>query len=134
MTKITPAETVKPLVYSCSGCSDVAQLCNHLAIQLDRKGIAEMSCIAGVGGNVPGLVKTAQSGRPLIALDGCPMHCVKSCLQRHDVVATLHINLREFGFKKRKHVDFDDSDAAAAMRVVLDKIERLQLTPPSLAY
>lgn len=120
-------------MYSCSGCSDVAQLCNHLALQLDRRGIAEMSCIAGVGGNVPGLVKTAQSGRPLIALDGCPMHCVKSCLQRHGVVATLHINLRKFGFKKRKHVDFDDSAAAAAMRMVLDKIESLQMASPSQA-
>lgn len=40
-----------PLVYSCSGCSSAAQMANHLAVQLDRTGLAEMSCIAGVGGN-----------------------------------------------------------------------------------
>jgi uncharacterized metal-binding protein len=40
-----------PLVYSCSGCSSAAQMANYLAIQMDRKNLAEMSCIAGVGGN-----------------------------------------------------------------------------------
>ncbi|HAQ85985.1 MAG TPA: zinc-binding protein, partial [Pseudomonas sp.] len=41
-----------PLVYACSGCSNVAQLANTLAVRLDRAGLAEMSCIAGVGGRV----------------------------------------------------------------------------------
>ena len=36
----TPAKAKKPLVYSCSGCSNVAQLCNHLAVRLDRSGVA----------------------------------------------------------------------------------------------
>jgi uncharacterized metal-binding protein len=35
-----------PLVYSCSGCSNIAQLANQVAIELDRDHIAEMSCIA----------------------------------------------------------------------------------------
>ncbi|HOO09571.1 MAG TPA: putative zinc-binding protein, partial [Cyclobacteriaceae bacterium] len=60
----------KPLVYSCSGCSSAAQMANYLAIKLDRAGLAEMSCIAGVGGNVKNLVRTAKSGRKLIAIDG----------------------------------------------------------------
>ena len=63
-----PAPT--PIVYSCSGCSSAAQLANHVALRLDRCGAAEMSCIAGVGGDVPHLMKTARSGRPIIALDG----------------------------------------------------------------
>jgi uncharacterized metal-binding protein len=42
---------MKPLIYSCSGCSSAAQMANYMAIQIDRKGIADMSCIAGVGGN-----------------------------------------------------------------------------------
>ena len=53
-----------PLVYSCSGCSSAAQMANHIAVQLDRRGEAEMSCIAGVGGDVSQLVRIAHSGRP----------------------------------------------------------------------
>mgnify|MGYP000305313313 CR=1 FL=1 len=56
-----------PLVYSCSGCSSAAQMANHVALRLDREGEAEMSCIAGVGGNVPHLVNIARSGRPILA-------------------------------------------------------------------
>jgi uncharacterized metal-binding protein len=59
-----------PLVYSCSGCSSAAQTANAIAIGLDRRRVAEMSCIAGVGGDVPRLVRTATSGRPVVALDG----------------------------------------------------------------
>ena len=35
-----------PLIYSCSGCSNIAQLANSVAIELDREIKAEMSCIA----------------------------------------------------------------------------------------
>ena len=63
---MTLQASVLPVVYSCSGCSSAAQLANHVALQLDRKGLAEMSCIAGVGGDVPHLMKLARSGRPII--------------------------------------------------------------------
>ena len=76
------AKALRPLVYSCSGCSSAAQLANQVAVRLDRSGVAEMSCIAGVGGDVASLVKTARSGRPIIALDGCPLVCVQSSLAR----------------------------------------------------
>ena len=52
-----------PLVYSCSGASTAAQMANHIAVRLDRLKVAEMSCIAGVGGDVKPLVRIAQSGR-----------------------------------------------------------------------
>ncbi len=95
-----------PLVYSCSGCSSAAQMANQLAIRLDREGLAEMSCIAGVGGGVPGLVKTAQSGRPVLAIDGCPMACVRACLSLVKVQANQHILLSDFQVRKQKHADF----------------------------
>ena len=103
----------KPLVYSCSGCSSAAQMANHLAIKLDRDEVAEMSCIAGVGGGVTGLVRTAQSKRPILALDGCALHCVAACLAQAGVVADTHIVLSDHGVKKRKHADFDAAQAEA---------------------
>lgn len=45
-----------PLVYSCSGCSNIAQLANDVAVKMVWEGIAEMSCIAGVRGNVKPLI------------------------------------------------------------------------------
>lgn len=95
-----------PLVYSCSGCSNTAQLANQIAVELDREQLAEMSCIAGVGGGVPSLVKKATSGRPIIAIDGCPLHCVKHSLALHGVEPTRHYTLTEHGLVRREHIDF----------------------------
>ena len=118
-----------PLVYSCSGCSSAAQLANQVALQLDRRGTAEMSCIAGVGGDVPQLVRVAKSGRPVLVLDGCPLVCAKSSLARHGVAPTRHYLMHRYGVKKRTHQDFDPLQAAD----VLARIESdLQQHPPEL--
>ena len=120
-----------PLVYSCSGCSSAAQLANHVAVRLDRSGVAEMSCIAGIGGDVPSLLKTARSGRPIIALDGCPLVCVKSSLARHGIVPDRHYQLQEYGVKKRQHEDFNLEQAATVLERV--KAELLAETPGARA-
>jgi hypothetical protein len=36
----------RPLVFACSGCSNAGQLANQVALELNRRGVAEMSCLA----------------------------------------------------------------------------------------
>ncbi len=120
----------QPLVYSCSGCSSAAQLANHVALQLDRQGLAEMSCIAGVGGDVPSLVRLARSGRPIVALDGCPLACVRNTLARHQVAPTRHHQLQQYGVKKRPHEDFDAAQAAAVFAQVAAELRASRLHSP----
>ncbi len=115
-TPVNPQDkALAPLVYSCSGCSSAAQLTNHLALRLDRAGVAEMSCIAGVGGGVPSLVRRAQaavaSGRAVVAIDGCALACAKASLLSRGVAPTLHIQLAESGVRKKYHADFDAAEA-----------------------
>ena len=115
-----------PLVYSCSGCSSAAQMANYVALCVDRGRQAEMSCIAGVGGNVPSLVRTARSGRPVVAIDGCPLHCVRDCLAWHDVAPAIHLTLTEMGVKKRFHTEFSEDEAAAAYQRVVAMLDGLR--------
>lgn len=115
----------KPLVYSCSGCSGAAQMANYLALQLDRNGTAEMSCIAGVGGNVKNIVRTALSGRRVIAIDGCPLACSKACLGNHSLKPQYHFELTGFGVKKRAHEDFDKEQADDILKLILQQINRV---------
>lgn len=120
--------TNKPLVYSCSGCSSVAQMANYLAVKLDREGFAEMSCIAGVGGNVRKLVKIAQSGRKIIAIDGCPLACAKACLQQHSLQPEVHIELTGYGVLKRQHEDFNRQQADEIFEALLKTIRQDNIT------
>ncbi|HRD57678.1 MAG TPA: putative zinc-binding protein [Ferruginibacter sp.] len=112
----------KPLVYSCSGCSSAAQMANYIAIQFDRRQVAEMSCIAGVGGNVKKLVRTAQSGREIIVIDGCPLACAKACLQNHGIEPQYHFELTQMGVKKMQHEDFDKEEAAVVMETISEQV------------
>jgi uncharacterized metal-binding protein len=122
-----------PLVYACSGCSSAAQLANHVAVQLDRRGVAEMSCIAGVGGDVPYLLKIARSGRAIVALDGCPLVCVKSCLARHGLEADRHYQLQKYGVKKRQHTDFDAEQANMVLTQVTSDLQQAARQQPDPA-
>jgi uncharacterized metal-binding protein len=131
---MAPRRPAATLVYSCSGSSNVAQLANYIAVRLDRLGIAEMSCIAGVGGDVRALVKKATGGRPVIAIDGCPLTCCEQVLGRKDLEPVHLVRLHEMGLRKRQHVDFDESEREAVFRQVLAKLApTLLAADPDLA-
>lgn len=102
-----------PVVYSCSGCSSAGQLANTLALRLDREGLAEMSCIAGVGGGVAPLVAKAQKAERVIAIDGCPLHCALHSLRLRGVEPALHVDLAMRAVKKQAHQDPDPQQAAS---------------------
>lgn len=125
------AKAMRPLVYSCSGCSSAAQLANQVAVRLDRSGVAEMSCIAGVGGDVASLVKTARSGRPIVALDGCALVCVHSSLARHGITPVRHYQLQQYGVRKRQHEDFDPAQALEVLERVVQDLQDAPLAPPA---
>lgn len=115
-----------PLVYACSGCSGAAQLANHFAVRLDREMKAEMSCIAGVGGNVTALVRAAKTTRKILALDGCPLHCVRHCLAQHGIAPDVHVDLSTAGVKKRLHADATaDESQQSWQTAVLPALQRL---------
>lgn len=99
------------IVYSCSGCSSAAQMANAVAVGLDRSGIAEMSCIAGVGGGVPSLVRKARAAEIIVGIDGCPLACVQACLKQQGLSATYHYELTCRGVKKRFREDFEPAEA-----------------------
>ena len=59
-----------------------------------------MSCVAGVGGDVSSLVKFAEKSEKILVLDGCALQCARKCLERHNVVPTVHLVLTEDGLVK----------------------------------
>ncbi len=118
----------KPTVYSCSGCSSAAQMANYLAIQLDRSGEAQMSCIAGVGGDVGSLVRTAKNSEFIISIDGCPLKCCQACLAKHQLKADMPIVLSDYKIEKRLHQDFSQEDAEQLLMALRKKLKGIRDT------
>lgn len=91
----------KPVVYSCSGCSNVARIAHDISLNLDSDGIADMSCVSGVVGNVAPVKAIATSGRTIIAIDGCQLNCTKTCLDAADVETSHYFVITDIGIEKR---------------------------------
>lgn len=70
---MNPVSPPKAIVYACSGCSDAGELADRIARCFTRDGVAEMSCLAGVGGQVRHLVALARNARRVVVIDGCPI-------------------------------------------------------------
>lgn len=95
-----PAPSGKCVVYACSGCSDAGELADRTARHLARDGVAEMSCIAGIGGRVkPLTMKAGRAGRVLV-IDGCPLACAKHTMELAGYSDFLHLNLADLGVRK----------------------------------
>jgi len=92
---------------------------------MDREGVAELSCIAGLGGDVKPFVRTAKSGRTIVMLDGCALQCGRHTLARHGIEPDLHWDLSRMGVQKEKHVDFDPADASRLLPQLADGIREL---------
>lgn len=122
-----------PLVYSCSGCSSAAQTANALALRLDHEGEAQMSCIAGVGADIPRFVREAVSGRPILGLDGCPLACVRENLKRHGVAPDRYMQLSDQGVRKRYGATPQEADLARLYPRALALVRALRRAAPGEA-
>ena len=90
----------KPVVYACSGCSDAGELADRIARRIAREGLAEMSCLAGVGGRIKHLVAVAETAERVLVIDGCPINCARRTLELAGVTQFEHLALHELGLRK----------------------------------
>lgn len=85
------------LIFACSGAADVGAVADQAARKMTKEGVGRMFCTVGIGGRVPGIMKTTEAAENILAIDGCPLNCVEKCLH-------------EAGFKEFKHLQLADLD------------------------
>jgi uncharacterized metal-binding protein len=47
-----------------------------------QTGVAKMYCLAGVGGRISGSLTSAKAVNRIVAIDGCPLNCVRTTLEQ----------------------------------------------------
>jgi len=110
------------LIFACSGAADVGQVADLAARRLGRSGAGKMFCITGVGGRVPGIIKSAQAAQKILAIDGCPLNCTRLALQQAGITDFQHLQLADMGLEKGKTPPSED----AVARVTAEGAKRLQ--------
>ncbi|WP_136810290.1 putative zinc-binding protein [Desulfosediminicola flagellatus] len=111
------------LIFSCSGAADVGELADQAARKLNREGRGKMFCLAGIGGQVSGIVKTTEAASSILAIDGCSLVCAKKSLEVAGFTKFNHIVISELGFEKGN----TDVSPKAIDSVVNDAMKFLQL-------
>lgn len=103
----------KTLVFACSGGSNVGQLSNEAAKQLDVEGVGSFFCMAGVGGSIAGIVGKSQEADATVVIDGCDVGCVKAAFEREGVPVTNYVVITDLGIEKGHHFNLTDEQIQA---------------------
>lgn len=111
------------LIFSCSGAADVGEVADHAARKLRDDGVGMMFCLAGVGGRVSGIMKTTEAADAILAIDGCPLNCVKNCLEQAGFAEFEHLQLADLGLAKGS-TSVDDSSVGKVAEAGAAKLAR----------
>lgn len=103
------------LILSCSGAANVGELADLAARALSAKGGSVMSCLAGVGGRVPGIMMSVKAAARILAIDGCSLDCAKHCLEEAGITNIEHLRITDLGFEKGS-VQINDNAISIVVR------------------
>ena len=92
------------LLYACSGGANVGEIADKAARELMFAGEGTMFCLAGLGGDIQGMIQTARDADLNLVIDGCPMDCAKKTFDRHGLTNYRQIKVTDLGIEKVKGV------------------------------
>ena len=107
MTEKTCAcKSATTLVFACSGGSNVGQISNVAAVELDRQGRARMYCLAGIASHIGGMLDSANGADYRIVIDGCPIACARQAMEHAGVRVDRAVVVTELGIEKNHIFDW----------------------------
>ncbi len=115
--KAAVCSSASTLIFACSGAADVGEISDKVARQLAADGAGKMFCLAGVGGKVEPIMNATNSASKIIAIDGCNLDCVKSCLQKAGFDDFQHVRITDMGMEKGKALANQENITAAVQKV-----------------
>lgn len=90
------------MIFACSGAADVGAVADQAARKLTQDGAGKMYCLAGVSGRIPGILATTGAAARILAIDGCPLNCVKNTLDLAGFRNYKHLQVADLGLEKGK--------------------------------
>jgi len=103
------------LIYACSGGANVGEIADRAARELMFAGEGIMFCLAGLGGDIQGMVQTARDADVNLVIDGCQMDCAKKTFDRHGIANYTQIKVTDLDIEKAKGVRCTDEQVAAVV-------------------
>jgi uncharacterized metal-binding protein len=109
-------------ILACSGASNVGQITNEVAKELDEAGEANFFCLAGVGGHVSGMIESTKGADKVVVLDGCPVACAKKTMDAAGIVSYEYLVVTELGIEKNHDFNLAPADVEKTRTAVRAKL------------
>ena len=90
------------LIFPCSGAADVGEISDRAARTMTARGQGKMFCLAGIGGNLSGMIESAKGADRVLVIDGCGMDCAKKTMEERGIENLLHFRVIDLGMEKSK--------------------------------
>lgn len=95
---------VQTLVVACSGGSNVGQVANNAMIELDKSGVGNAHCLAGVGAVLSGFIESVKVARTIV-IDGCPVGCARKVFEKNELTPGQYFVVTTMGIEKNHTFD-----------------------------
>lgn len=115
-------EATSILVFPCSGGSNVGQIANAAAVELNKQGRATMYCLAGMGAHVAGMVDSAAGAQYRIAIDGCKTACARKTLEHAGVPVEQAVVITDLGVSKNHDFVWSEETLAKVIEAACAKM------------
>lgn len=90
------------LIFTCSGAADVGEISDRAARKLSGMGPGKMYCLAGIGGNISGIIASARGAEKVLVIDGCHLDCARKTMEEKGIASFLHLRVTDLGMTKSK--------------------------------
>jgi uncharacterized metal-binding protein len=101
------------LIFACSGGSNVGQITNEAAKQLDQEGVGKFFCLIGVPTGIEGILANTRGADRVICLDGCDVACGKKALDQAEVPISTYVVATDCGTEKGHHFNIAAAEIEA---------------------
>lgn len=115
------------LVFACSGGSNVGQISNAAAMELDRRGVARIYCLAGVASHLSGMVDSATSADSRIVIDGCAVACARKAMEHAGAQVDRAIVVTDLGIAKNHIFEWSTDEIERVVTAILEGLTEQQI-------
>jgi uncharacterized metal-binding protein len=90
------------LIFPCSGAADVGEISDRAARAMTAQGHGKMFCLAGIGGNISGMIDSTKKADQVLVIDGCGVDCAKKIMEERGIENFFHFRVTDLGMEKSK--------------------------------
>lgn len=111
-------QATSTLVFPCAGGSNVGQISNAAAVEMDRRGLGNIYCLVGVAAHINGMVASAQGADRVIAIDGCSVACARKALEHAGVNISQALIVTDLGIEKNHIFEWSQCEIEKTLAAV----------------